>query len=146
MDFLLSELPELPEVERVVSHWRAVDPTFSRAVGMGVRLSAALGRLGVQLGLQESWVDSLAVLRAAVALAPDESAHINNLAVMLERADQQNGSRMAPQFFGKIGEPNPLRAQIRAMSRNGVTPTGRSPNAGGGGPALLGCGKGKHHA
>jgi len=88
MDFLLSELPELPEVERVVSHWRAVDPTFSRAVGMGVRLSAALGRLGVQLGLQESWVDSLAVLRAAVALAPDESAHINNLAVMLERADQ----------------------------------------------------------
>lgn len=83
-----SELLEPAEVLEVVRCWATLDRRFANAVEARMPPAQALTRLGVDLCLQDRYVEALGVLRAAESLSPRDPELLNNLAVVLERAEQ----------------------------------------------------------
>jgi len=84
----LPELPSLAEIAAIVRRWEADDPTFCKALDSGQLPVQALAPLGVRLCVAGRNEDAAAVLLAAAALASEDIAVLNNLAVALERTGQ----------------------------------------------------------
>ena len=83
-----AELLEAEQVSKVVERWETLDEPFARTLQSGVSRAQALGKLGIRLCIQARYPESLAVLRAAAALAPGDIDILGNMAVVLDRSGQ----------------------------------------------------------
>lgn len=72
----------------LLRRWERDDSAFAKALLAGTEPTIALGELGVRLCLQNRYAESIDVLTAALAMAPDKISLMNDLAVVHERAGQ----------------------------------------------------------
>jgi predicted TPR repeat methyltransferase len=76
----------------LVRRWQSSDPAFAKAIRDGVPIEQALGSLGVRLCLQNRFEESIDVLNAGLAIAPDHVSLINSLAIALDRSGQTDSA------------------------------------------------------
>ncbi|HUO09451.1 MAG TPA: methyltransferase domain-containing protein [Phycisphaerae bacterium] len=79
---------ERGRIVKLVERWEREDVAFARSMGSGVDPGQALARLGVRLCLQERYEEAVSVLRVAATARPDDWLILNQLAVVLDRAQE----------------------------------------------------------